>query len=384
MKPTLHGAPGLILCLLLVSSAARGAVPGLVQIPATLPAGIRPQLAAERELCERELAVFQQAATHFSAETADQQTDAEYGRVNALRMRYVADANAFNDEVRRDLLATRAAAAPTAEDRAIEQDRRDLDRQLGRLMTEVNQFQVPPPRLPRHIHEGILLGLFDPQTEANASLGGAVSPFTGRPCKTENIFATADSKTAHEALRGFLDNQTIGAYTLNSDFGRDLVAGLKGDDFDRLIAHSNGATVAEALIKTGVIRVQELDVVGGDRSLVNESGYQNLIDSGEVKRVVVWVNPGDAVPIGSSLAYFAPLGGVNVAPLVTSAEHYANVLAGRHLGGEARVEYRLLKGPGYVGQTLTEGKDLLAPHYLGSAYFPNIAKYFQQHGSTGP
>ena len=272
-----------------------------------------------------------------------------------------------------------------ARDKVIEQDRHYHNDQLERLMVEADHIKVPPPPLPAHIHEGVLLGLFDPQQEAEESLGTAHSPFTDKLYKKEEIFSTADSKTPHEALRGLLDNQTVGEYTLNTAYGKQLIERLNGTQFDRLIAHSNGATIAEALIKRGVIKVDELNVVGGDRSLVNQAGYQNLIDSGQVKRIIVWVNPGDAIPVGSSLRYITPMGGVNVAPLLTSAEHYANMLTGNHQGGDGKtVEYRLMKGPEYAGQNIHADKTIFEAHDLKNAYLPNIAAYFKKTGDSHP
>jgi tetratricopeptide (TPR) repeat protein len=268
-------------------------------------------------------------------------------------------------------------------DQCIQADRENYNSQLQRLMTEADHINVPPPAAPAHIHEGIMLGLFDPQDEAEKNLGGAISPFTGKPIDKATIFSSADSKTAHEALRGLLDNQTIGEYTLNTEYGKQLIERLNGTQFDRLIAHSNGATIAEALIKRGTIKVDELNIVGGDRSLINQAGYQNLIDEGRVKRIVVWINPGDVIPVGSSLRYVSPMGGVNVAPLLTSAEHAANVLTGNHQGGDGRtIEYRLLKGSEYTGQQIHTDSTIFEPHDLKQSYLPNIASYFKSNGGA--
>jgi tetratricopeptide (TPR) repeat protein len=271
-------------------------------------------------------------------------------------------------------------------DQSIEQNRAYHNTQLERLMVEADHIKVPLPNLGPaniHLHEGIILGLFDPQEDAEKTLTAVKSPFTGKPYTKDELFSTADSKTAHEALRGFLDNQSVGEYTLNTEYGKQLIARLNGTEFDRLIAHSNGATIAEALIKRGIIKVDELNVVGGDRSLVNQAGYQNLIDSGAVKRIVVWVNPGDTIPVGSSLSYVTPMGRVNVAPLMTSAEHYAYQLTGTHQGGDAKVEYRLLKGPAYVGQDIHMDKTIFDAHDLAKSYLPNIGAYFGNHGNSG-
>jgi tetratricopeptide (TPR) repeat protein len=265
-------------------------------------------------------------------------------------------------------------------DTTIEQDRQNYNRQLQKLMVEADHITVPSP-YSGHIREGFILGLFDTQEAADA-LARVPSPFTGKLYNKEEVFPSTDSQLAHEALRGLYDNKSIGEYSLNTEYGKRLVEKLTGAQFDRLMAHSNGATIAEALIKKGIIKVNELNVMGGDRSLINRFGYQNLIDSGKVKRVVVWINPGDVIPIGSSLQYVTPAGGVNVVPLLTSAEHAANQLTGTHRGGDAAVEYRLLKGPEYAGQTINLDKTIFEAHDLVRSYLPNIGSYFKSHSSN--
>lgn len=266
-------------------------------------------------------------------------------------------------------------------DAVITSDRQYHNDQLQRLMSEADHIRVPlpPGATPRHIHEGMILGLTDPQARAEMNLAGVPSPFTGRPIEKDTIFATApNGNPTTEVLRGLLDNQTTGQFTLSTPYGQALVARLNGATFDRLIAHSNGGTVAEALIKAGIIKVDELNIAGGDRSLANQAGYQNLIDSGLVKRVVVWINPGDPIPVASSLAYVAPMGRINMAPLLTAAEHAAYALTGAGKGGDTRVEYRLLKGPGYVGQDLHADSSIFEAHDFKASYITNMTAFFAQ------
>ena len=124
----------------------------------------------------------------------------------------------------------------------------------------------------------------------------------------------------------------------------------------RLTAHSNGATIAEALVRQGVITVDELNIVGGDRSLANVSELQDLLDSGKVKRVRVWINPGDPVPSISS--------GVS-GRLQDEALYWAGRAAG---AGADRAKVEVCITDGAVGQAPG-----LESHYLASAYFPNMA-----------
>ena len=157
-----------------------------------------------------------------------------------------------------------------------------------------------------------------------------------------------------------------------------MIEKLGGTNFDRLIAHSNGATVTEALIRKGTITVSELNIIGGDRSLINVIGLNELIASGKVKRVVVWINPGDIIPYGTSAGLMSPLAGVRDQYIKTAADYFAEKLTGEAKGGDAKVEYRFLKGTQYHGQNLSFGKDIFDAHGL-EVYCYNMQKYFETH-----
>lgn len=151
-------------------------------------------------------------------------------------------------------------------------------------------------------------------------------------------------------------------FSLNTPLGREVVRKLEGKHFDALIAHSNGATVTEALIRRGVITVDRLEVAGGDRSFSNLNALQQLIDSGMVKSVRVWINPGDPIPLISS----TPLS----LPMRNEALYWAGRLVGaatQPVGSEpARIEVCVTDGA--VGQSFGVGS-----HDLEAAYFPNMA-----------
>ena len=206
------------------------------------------------------------------------------------------------------------------------------------------------------------------------------SPFSGKPYKEGEVFATAASTDASEYVRGLLDNASLGEFTLNTPHGKELVEKLSGKHFNRLIAHSNGATVAEALIRKGVISVDELNVVGGDRSIINQPGLQELIDSGKVKRVVVWNNPGDIIPKGSSCILPTPVNLTGSIPLVAIAGNIARTLTGQGQGGDIKVEYPSLAGKNSVTGELYGGQefhlnDPVQAHGI-KVYLENLKLYF--------
>ncbi|HEY5997229.1 MAG TPA: hypothetical protein VIU29_09410, partial [Candidatus Deferrimicrobiaceae bacterium] len=119
------------------------------------------------------------------------------------------------------------------------------------------------------------------------------------------------------------------------------------------------------------IRVNELNIVGGDASLAKKGTYQELVDSGKVKRVVVWVNVNDPVPWVTSA----------VAPLESMSSDINEVesLARKVIGAPATgVEYRLMPAAGRKGDGIFGG------HYLEEAYNPAIANWFGLDGYTIP
>lgn len=263
----------------------------------------------------------------------------------------------------------------------IENDRKEYKSQIQRLMNQIKDIKVPPPENPLKIHEGYILGLNDPKSDVASKYGDTVSPFSGLKIDTANIFATGDKNSfTRELMRGLSDNLSVGEHTtLDTGTGAELVKQLQGAHFNRLMAHSNGATVTEALIRSDVIHVDELNILGGDRSLSNGAGLQELIDSGKVKRMVVWYNPYDPIPYGTVVpqalkAMAKPYDNQFINPLLRSLE--AKMLGGNE-GGDAVVEYRLLKGEKYVESS--QGFDIRnkwAGHDLLNAYLPNIKQYF--------
>lgn len=263
----------------------------------------------------------------------------------------------------------------------IQEDSTNYKSQLQKIMNEVDKIYVPSPKIlkPKIIHEGIILGLYN--TQKINSVKQVRSPFTGKEYKEGEFFATSDALSANELLRGVIDNSYLGEYTLNTEWGKQLITELKETHFNRLIAHSNGATVSESLIRKGIITVDELNVIGGDRSLINYYGLNELITSGKVKRVIVWINPGDVIPYGSSAGLFSPAVGARDQYITSASDYFTLKLTGQGKGGDAKVEYRFLKGPqyGHIGQEFVFTKDEFFNAHGIDAYFANMKTYFKTH-----
>jgi hypothetical protein len=258
-------------------------------------------------------------------------------------------ANARVAQVDRKL---RALGPSTEFERTMIEADRQRRQQLRGLQAEIERIVVPSSASRRVIHEGVILGMMSGPEDV-ALLQAETSPFvSGRSTQCENrvctygelirdgraaAYAFGDHDMLAETLRVILDNQSAARYTLSSERARAIVRELNGERFERLLAHSNGATIAEALIRTGVIKVDEFNVIGGDRSLAGFASMQEMIDSGRVRRVKIWLNPGDPVPTISS----TPLSW----SIAREAQYWAGVATGQNRGGDARVEYCVIGGP---------------------------------------
>jgi hypothetical protein len=247
---------------------------------------------------------------------------------------------------------------------------------------------LPPAGAPRRVvADGLMMGLYstefdfwlDSQRPDNPFTGSGkvTNPFTNKEFKEGEYFAGTDKKTNSELVRGFLDNAFLGKFTLNTEYGKELVNRLNGTHFNRLIAHSNGATVSEALIRENVITVDELHVMGGDRSVMNFSGYDDLVKTGKVKKIVVWINPGDLIPCGTSAL---PLAG----KITDTGRYQSNMTAffDYRLKGQGNtnpnVEYRILQGASYQkGQKMEFNSKIFEAHEL-KVYFENVQRYLAE------
>lgn len=210
--------------------------------------------------------------------------------------------------------------------------RKKLELELAKMLKQVKE--PPAPTDGRQVDEGVFLGITNTQYDAQQLVLRGQSPFSGRPYvamqKKGQFQAFAFGKTdepVHEAGRGLLDSVSRGAHTLDQEHLKRMLPMLKGTHFKRLSAHSNGATIAEAMLRKGLIRADELNVLGGDRALSRIAAYQRLLDTGKVKRVVVWVNRGDPVPYMAS-------------PHTGPARDAAEMLRGMRSAGKPTVEFR--------------------------------------------
>lgn len=262
--------------------------------------------------------------------------------------------------------------------KAINKNIKTHDQQLDKLSEIIRKIAPKIIGETKTIHEGIILGATSTQENNPISTLNLKSPFNNR---TSAYFATTDNPSGKDWVRAILDDNSTGKFTLNTKYGKELIKKLKGTHFNRLIAHSNGAMVSEALIREKVITVDELNIIGGDRAIMNFNGYNALIASGTVKRVVVWLNPADIIPLGTSFDLLMPVGPKTQYYVENFAAFYSYKLLGK---AGLEVEYRVMKGPEFTrGQDAKNFNEAKDAHSL-DAYFENIRKWFERpnNGST--
>ncbi len=371
MRTTRVGA----IAILLFGPFALAQVPTLKNVPDTLPIEIRSELANDYaslafhlDAIQKQVQAHNQKCTPVQAGTLTATACEQEQRVlDALMGPYAANVESFNHL--RDEAITLQDQTWNEFSSGLQKIRTSTDATLTALVTEMQKARMgasPTAAPTRMIHEGVFLGLLTNQQDADELLTHETSPFDARSYREMQrkgeamalSFGTG-ANFSTEIERGLADHLSLGGYTLSQDRVAAVVHALNGTRFDRLIAHSNGATVAEALLRADVIRTRELDIAGGDRSLVNYESLHELIESGRVDHVVVWLNPGDPIPLATGTETSREL------ELLRAAEHYLIDRLNNH--SDAKVEYRYLLGGKYKGQEIA-----IQSHYLREAYFPNM------------
>ena len=233
---------------------------------------------------------------------------------------------------------------------------------------------VPPLKTRKFIKEGVILGMCNTKNNNAIVREDLKSPFSESKIP---FYATSDNDKWTDFARVSIDNITTGKYTtLKTDVGRQLVKQLDNSYFEILMAHSNGATVTEALLRADVIQAKELHIMGGDRSLTNFGGYADLIAIGKVEKVVVWLNPADYVPYGTSLVDMFLNGSHDKNLQVENFNAYFQHIIDE-IKATKNIEYRWLSGPEFLnkGQTLRFSQNNAFDAHGLEVYWENIRRY---------
>jgi hypothetical protein len=222
------------------------------------------------------------------------------------------------------------------------------DAQLRRLSAASLHVTVP---YPQHCESILLMGVGETARDA-AVVAKRDNPFTpGRPygCGVFGFAAMPDFFDL--VLRGAPDH-ILRSFDLLSPLTLLSLHRLWGEErsVPIVVAHSNGATVAEVLIRSHrLVGVRELRILGGDGALMHLDSLQKLADDYNIK-ITVYAIKGDPVTLAATGWELRALGEL----LKTAMPEYARqpnftnalfALARRPADPNARLQVKLLDYP---------------------------------------
>jgi len=180
------------------------------------------------------------------------------------------------------------------------QDKIKIQQELTKINTK-QKIKTP-------FNEGVILSMYTAQDVTQALKDSLKSPFTGVRYKETQakealdstgvvivsfVMPKPDNNPLDVASKALSHSISPESFSLDSPEAIAELNKLKDKKFNRLIAHSNGANVAECLLKDSLIEVKELNIIGGDKSLLNGDALQHLLDTKKVKHITVWIKLDD-------------------------------------------------------------------------------------------
>lgn len=247
-----------------------------------------------------------------------------------------------------------------------------------KIRQELTKINIKKQKLKTSFNEGVVLSMYAEQ-EAGTLGDSLVSPFTGVTYKemianrqknmTDSgvvIVSFVMPKQQNDPLEAASrrdDHVPSEVFSLAGPNAKVELNKLKDKNFNRLIAHSNGATVVECLLNDSLIEVKELNIIGGEKSLLNGQALQQLLDNGTVKRIVLWIKLDDPA------IWITNLTDDNITErtqnFITFKTRFDK--SGTQTGS-SKVEYKWILGSGSLA--LLNAKD---PQFI-STYFREISK----------
>lgn len=247
-----------------------------------------------------------------------------------------------------------------------------------KIRQELTKINIKKQKLKTSFNEGVVLSMYAEQ-EAGTLGDSLKSPFTGVTYKemianrqknmTDSgvvivsfVMPKQQNDPLEAASRGD-EHVPAEVFSLAGPNAKVELNKLKDKKFSRLIAHSNGATVVECLLNDSLIEVKELNIIGGEKSLLNGHALQKLLDNGTVKRVVLWIKLDDPA------IWITKLTDDNISErtqnFITFKTRFDKT--GTQTGS-SKVEYKWILGSGSLA--LLNAKD---PQFI-STYFREISK----------
>ncbi len=249
-----------------------------------------------------------------------------------------------------------------------------------KIRQELTKINIKKQKTKTSFNEGVVLSMYAEQETDKILEDTLTSPFTGITYKEMNAANRQQNMTdSRVVIVSFVmqkivndpmevasrrdDHVRAETFSLAGPKTKTELIKLKDKKFNRLIAHSNGATVVECLINDSLIEVTELTIIGGEKSLLNGQALQQLLDNGTVKRVVVWIKLDDPT------IWIIPLKEESISERTQNFISYKTKFDKKETKFESsKVEYKWILGNGSLA--LLNAKD---PQFI-STYFREISK----------
>lgn len=247
-----------------------------------------------------------------------------------------------------------------------------------KIRQELTKINIKKQKTKTSFNEGVVLSMYAEQ-EAGTLGDSLKSPFTGVTYKEMIANRQKNMTDSGVVIVSFVmpklqkdpidvasrRNEHVPSeiFSLAGPNAKTELNKLKDKNFNRLIAHSNGATVVECLLNDSLIEVKELNIIGGEKSLLNGQALQQLLDNGTVKRIVIWIKLDDPA------IWITDLSDENITERTQNFISYKTSFdkTGSKIE-HSKVEYKWILGSGSLA--LLNAKD---PQFI-STYFREISK----------
>lgn len=180
-------------------------------------------------------------------------------------------------------------------DKAIVVDLKERNLVMEEIAKRLDKVYVPP--LPAESYDCVLfLGTGHSPEEAQAQ-SATYANFFGEPANAKfKVCAFGETGMLKDVVkRSIPDKIKAELFSSLTDKTMANAAPMFNSKINRLFAHSNGATVAEVLIREDYIKVKEFHILGGDCSASNLKALNKLANEKNMD-IYVYINIGDPIP----------------------------------------------------------------------------------------
>jgi hypothetical protein len=272
-------------------------VPDLLAVPASLPRLERDALAKRRDALAARLTAMEQDAVPFRAacgsvdkgSAAAERCRIRFGELNNRRLQYVADANAFNNDVRGKVAHYEKFPEVSS---PYQFSGRGLVGGVG-WETAPYAFNAPDSLTPERRAEAERN--FERNFERMLKLTGLERGNVIDPSRYNFIIGLAVSSEPLNdvARRALWDNLKAGRATPALQQQYEL---LRGRSFEPLDCHSNGAMICLGALANNDIAAKRVRLFGPQVTPGALEEWQSLLKAGKVGSVEIFIAEGDPIP----------------------------------------------------------------------------------------